>query len=48
MLAAPTGRAAKRMSEITGKKAKTLHSLLEYDFKVGKFKKDSTRRLIVT
>lgn len=39
MLAAPTGRAAKRMSEITGKKARTLHSLLEYDFKVGKFKK---------
>lgn len=39
MLAAPTGRAAKRMSEITGKKAKTLHSLLEFDFKVGKFKK---------
>lgn len=39
MLAAPTGRAAKRMSEITGKKAKTLHSLLEYDFKAGKFKK---------
>jgi exodeoxyribonuclease V alpha subunit len=40
MLAAPTGRAAKRMSEITGKKAKTLHSLLEFDFKNGKFKKN--------
>lgn len=39
LLAAPTGRAAKRMSEITGKKARTLHSLLEYDFKAGKFKK---------
>lgn len=39
MLAAPTGRAAKRMSEITGKKATTIHSLLEYDFKVGKFKR---------
>ncbi len=38
MLAAPTGRAAKRMSEITGKKAKTIHSLLEYDFKTGGFK----------
>lgn len=39
LLAAPTGRAAKRMSEITGKRAKTIHSLLEYDFKAGKFKK---------
>ena len=28
MLAAPTGRAAKRMSELTGKEAKTLHRLL--------------------
>jgi exodeoxyribonuclease V alpha subunit len=39
VLAAPTGRAAKRMTEITGKKAKTIHSLLEYDFKTGKFKR---------
>lgn len=39
LLAAPTGRAAKRMSEITGKKAKTIHSLLEFDFTNGKFKK---------
>ena len=30
MLAAPTGRAAKRMTEATGKEAKTLHRLLEY------------------
>lgn len=29
-LAAPTGRAAKRMSETTGHEAKTLHRLLEY------------------
>lgn len=28
-LAAPTGRAAKRMSEVTGKEAKTIHRLLE-------------------
>lgn len=28
-LAAPTGRAARRMSEITGKEAKTIHRLLE-------------------
>lgn len=39
ILTAPTGRAAKRMSEITGKKASTIHSLLEYDFKAGKFKR---------
>lgn len=38
-LAAPTGRAAKRMTEITGKKASTIHSLLEYDFKNGRFKR---------
>jgi exodeoxyribonuclease V alpha subunit len=30
-LAAPTGRAAKRMSEITGENAKTIHRLLEVD-----------------
>ncbi len=29
LLAAPTGRAAKRMSEVTGEEAKTLHRLLE-------------------
>lgn len=32
LLAAPTGRAAKRMQEATGKEAKTLHRLLEYGF----------------
>ena len=31
-LAAPTGRAAKRMSETTGREAKTLHRLLETSF----------------
>lgn len=30
MLAAPTGRAAKRMTEATGQVAKTIHRLLEY------------------
>lgn len=39
-LAAPTGRAAKRMSEITGKKALTIHRLLEFDFKNGGFKRN--------
>lgn len=37
-LAAPTGRAAKRMSEITKKRAQTIHALLEVDFKGGGFK----------
>lgn len=40
VLAAPTGRAAKRMSEITGKKASTIHSLLEFDFRKMQFKRN--------
>ncbi|MBU5436683.1 ATP-dependent RecD-like DNA helicase [Tissierella sp. MSJ-40] len=32
VLAAPTGRAAKRMTETTGREAKTIHRLLEYSF----------------
>lgn len=32
LLAAPTGRAAKRMSEVTGCEAKTVHRLLEAEF----------------
>ncbi len=39
MLAAPTGRAAKRMSEATGAEAVTLHRLLEYQPHEGKFAK---------
>jgi len=39
LLAAPTGRAAKRLTQITGKKAFTIHSLLEMDFASGGFKK---------
>lgn len=34
-LAAPTGRAAKRMSEATTREAKTIHRLLEMDFSSG-------------
>ena len=41
-LAAPTGRAAKRLSESTGMEAKTIHRLLETDPKVGGFKRDET------
>lgn len=40
ILTAPTGRAAKRMAEITGRKAATIHSLLEYNFKGGGFKRN--------
>lgn len=35
VLAAPTGRAAKRLSELTQREAKTLHRLLEVDFSKG-------------
>jgi exodeoxyribonuclease V alpha subunit len=37
LLAAPTGRAAKRMSEATGAPAQTIHRLLRYDPREGGF-----------
>lgn len=46
VLAAPTGRAAKRMSEITRRKAQTIHSLLEMDFVKGGFKKNRENPLV--
>jgi exodeoxyribonuclease V alpha subunit len=46
ILAAPTGRAAKRMSEITRKKASTIHSLLEFDFINGGFKKNKDNPIV--
>ncbi len=39
LLAAPTGRAAKRMTQITRKMAFTIHALLEMDFTSGGFKR---------
>lgn len=45
LLAAPTGRAAKRLTEITHKKAFTIHALLEFDFTNGGFKKNRERPL---
>jgi len=45
VLCAPTGRAAKRMSEVTGVTAKTIHRLLEYDPARGGFKRDQQRPL---
>lgn len=38
-LAAPTGRAAKRLSEQTGQSARTLHRLLAFDAHAGRFRK---------
>jgi exodeoxyribonuclease V alpha subunit len=45
MLAAPTGRAAKRMSEATGFEAKTIHRLLEYSFQKGGFQRTADKPL---
>ncbi len=42
-LAAPTGRAAKRMTETTGEKAATLHRLLEFNPKTGHFQRNESR-----
>ena len=41
LLCAPTGRAAKRMSEATGFEAKTIHRLLEVDPSNGGFRRDA-------
>lgn len=40
LLAAPTGRAAKRLTQITHKKAFTIHALLEMDFMSGGCKRN--------
>ena len=45
LLTSPTGRAAKRMSETTGYEAKTIHRLLEYNFKKGGFTKNNENPL---
>jgi exodeoxyribonuclease V alpha subunit len=45
MLAAPTGRAAKRMTEATGHEAKTIHRMLEYSLAKGGFQKDNKNPL---
>lgn len=45
MLAAPTGRAAKRMSETTGHEARTIHRLLEFSFQKGGFQKNEKKPL---
>ncbi len=45
LLAAPTGRAAKRMTETTGILAKTIHRLLEFSFQSGGFQKNEEKPL---
>ena len=45
LLCAPTGRAAKRMTEATGFEAKTIHRLLEVDPKGGGFKRNGNNPL---
>jgi exodeoxyribonuclease V alpha subunit len=44
-LCAPTGRAAKRLSEATGLEAKTIHRLLEVDPRTGGFKRHESHTL---
>jgi exodeoxyribonuclease V alpha subunit len=44
-LCAPTGRAAKRLIETTGRDAKTIHRLLEFDPALGGFKRDANNPL---
>ncbi len=44
-LAAPTGRAAKRMSEATGREAATIHRLLEVDPRKQRFTRDEEKPL---
>ncbi|MBO4537434.1 MAG: ATP-dependent RecD-like DNA helicase, partial [Erysipelotrichaceae bacterium] len=46
-LLAPTGRAAKRLNELTGAPAKTIHSLLLWDKETGRFAKDENDPLTV-
>ncbi|MFO7984540.1 MAG: AAA family ATPase, partial [Desulfatiglandaceae bacterium] len=45
LLAAPTGRAAKRMSETTGHEARTIHRMLEYSLQKGGFQKNEDHPL---
>ena len=45
LLAAPTGRAAKRLSETTGKDAKTIHRTLEYNPRENGFRRNARRPL---
>ncbi len=45
LLAAPTGRAAKRIAEATGQEARTIHRVLEFQPKKGTFKRNESNPL---
>ncbi len=45
LLCAPTGRAAKRLTETTGLEAKTIHRLLEVDPATGRFQRNEDKPL---
>ncbi|MGL4551610.1 MAG: SF1B family DNA helicase RecD2, partial [Gemmataceae bacterium] len=46
-LCAPTGRAARRLTETTGREARTVHRLLEFDAALGGFKRTAANPLDV-
>ncbi|MDR0993747.1 MAG: ATP-dependent RecD-like DNA helicase [Verrucomicrobiota bacterium] len=45
LLCAPTGRAAKRMAELSGMEAKTIHRLLEFEPSTGRFRHNARNPL---
>lgn len=45
LLAAPTGRASRRLAEATGHDAKTIHRLLEFNGRTGHFQRGPTQQL---
>ena len=45
ILCAPTGRAARRIAESTGREAKTIHRTLEFDASIGGFRRDPSQPL---
>lgn len=46
LMTAPTGRAAKRMSEATGERATTIHRMLDYSHQASGFKKNRKNPLV--
>jgi len=44
-LCAPTGRAAKRMAEVTGQEAQTVHKLLEWSYEDNDFQRNKKNPL---
>ena len=45
MFCAPTGRAAKRMAEVTGQEAQTVHKLLEWSYEDNDFQRNKKNPL---